>query len=924
MAAVLDLPTEKRADFLAREPDAEILSEVEKLLAAHENADGFIDKPILVQQGAVEDSEKDSFIGRQIENYLISEKIGVGGMGAVYLAERLNSDFKQKVALKIIRRGMDSDAILKRFATERRILSTLKHPNIAPLLDGGISSEGLPFFVMEFVEGLPLNQFCAEKNLDLEARLKIFRQICSAVDYAHKNLIVHRDLKPSNVIVTEDGTPKLLDFGIAKVLENEDSETTVTMTREKIFTPEYASPEQITGKNVTTATDVYSLGVILYEILSGHRPFETRGKSFDEIVKSICETEPPKPSDAVTNFKDARTADKSENPQSAIRNMQSLRGDLDNIVLKALRKEPSERYGSVQQFSEDISRFLGGLPILARPQTVKYRFGKYVKRHRAGVFAAALVLLSLVGGISVATWQAIVARRERARAEQRFNEVRKIAKTVLFEYYEKIKEMPGATEVSEKMVTDSLEYLDNLANGSDYSIDLQREIAVAYRKVGDIQAGGKSVNNLGQSQAALKSYQKALAIQEKIVAENSSTTQDHQLLGNLMINVAATQESTGDLTGSESYSRNAVELFRRLAGEMPAETKPRSDLARAMWTFANCIRATGDLDKALQTFRQSAEIFEQLTAENPEDRRSSRNAALTYKNMGAVYELQGNFAAALELYRKALPIDAKNAEDEPNNVTAQMDLSFTYGSIATASVNSKDNETALENSLKKLVIQEKVVASDAKNAFARSSLGSSYQKMGFIWKRLGKLETAAAQYKKSIEIFKQLRAAEPGNITYQRNLAYSLGSLGDNFGQSGNFALSAENFRGAISIYKELGAKNSDYALYNTNFAEVLSGYAKVLLKSGKAADALENNREALKLLESRPAKDQPPEILAAICEGIADALILLKEKAEYVQEAKEKYRKSLEIRQRLRQNGKFDAENSGKISEISIKLAKL
>jgi serine/threonine protein kinase len=417
MSAALDLPAENRAAFLARETDAEIRDEVRGLLLAHEQADRFIDNPILIERGAAEAVPEDFVIGRQIENYLVLEKIGAGGMGAVYLAERLNSDFKQKVALKIIKRGMDTEAILKRFATERKILSRLKHQNIALLLDGGVSGEGLPFFAMEFIAGKPLNQFCDERNLDPKARLEIFQRICAAVEHAHQNLVVHRDLKPSNVMVTDDGTPKLLDFGIAKLLS--DEETDATATQGRIFTPEYASPEQILGNSVTTATDVYSLGVILYELLSGHRPFETKGKSFEEIIRSVCDTEPAPPSSAAirdfrsgtpdsntrAKFRSGETGDQNgeTGPRSRIPDPKFLKGDLDNIILKALRKEPAGRYGSAQRFSDDIARYLSGLPVSARPQTFKYRFEKYFKRHRVGVLAAALVLLSLVGGISVAT-----------------------------------------------------------------------------------------------------------------------------------------------------------------------------------------------------------------------------------------------------------------------------------------------------------------------------------------------------------------------------------------------------------------------------------------------------------------------------------------------------------------------------------------
>jgi eukaryotic-like serine/threonine-protein kinase len=939
MSALLDLPEARRADFLARETDSEVRAEVEKLLAANESAGEFIDRPILIEQGVAEDDPPDYFIGRQIENYLILERLGAGGMGAVYLAERLNSDFKQKIALKLIKRGMDSETILKRFARERKILSRLKHPFIAGLLDGGISGEGLPYFVMEFVEGLPLTRFCEENDPNLEKRLEIFRQIAAAVEYAHKNLIVHRDLKPSNVLIAEDGTPKLLDFGIAKLLSDEE-ETEATATQAKMFTPEYASPEQILGKDVTTGSDVYSLGVILYELLSGHRPFETKGKSFDEIVKSVCETEPKPPSAAIaaisdsgfrisdleskTNIKpnDTKNQNQETNPKSKIRNPKSLRGDLDNIILKALRKEPSERYGSVQQFSEDISRFLKGLPVSARPQTLRYRFEKYFKRHKVGALASALVLLSLVGGVSVATWQALVARRERNRAEQRFNQVRQFANTVLFDYHDRIKTMPGATEVREKMVKDSLEYLDKLANESDYSIDLQRELALAYRKVGDIQGGSVDDAHIGQSQPALESYQKALAIQEKVVAENRHNLEDRRLIGNLMIDIASQYGDIGDSASLVNYAQQAIDCFRQLAREFPAETKPRSDLARALWTLAGAVRGQGDLDGGLELFRQSAELYENLTAEKPGDPKFIRNAALTYKNMGGIHEQKKDPVAALEFYRKALAIDLKKAESEPNNVASQMDLSFSYGSISTALYNSGKLEESLELVRKKLAIQEKIAAADQKNAFAQNSLAYTFNQLGFNLQKLEKFPEAADYTQKAIEIFKNLSAADPNSIAYRSRLANASVQMGEIRGQSGNRGAAEENYHAGLSIYKELLVKSPKDGRVVNGFIFTYLSYGNFLVKNGKAAAALESFRQALNVYESKSEADRKEyeEQLAKIYQGIGDAQVLLDQKAE----ARETYQKSLELWQNLQQPGKTTTNYENKPEEVRKKLAKL
>ncbi len=753
---VVDLPTAERENFL-NAADAEIRGEVEKLLFGYEHAEDFIDRPVLVEQGIAAD-KTDDLIGEQINDYIILEKIGAGGMGAVYLAERLYSDFKGRVALKLIKRGMDSEAILKRFATERKILSGLKHPNIAQMIDGGISNAGLPFFVMEYVEGVPLNRFCSENNLSLEEILETFRRICSAVEYAHQNLIVHRDLKPSNILVTADGTPKLLDFGIAKLLSgDDDSAATETATQGKMFTPEYASPEQILGKTVTTAADVYSLGVILYEILTHHRPFNIKGKTFEEIVKSVCETDPIAPSEAA--WREAETVRYGETgkirhistgssaPVTQRVTVSQLKGDLDNIVLKSLRKEPSERYGSVQQLSEDIARYLNGLPVLARPQTLKYRFEKYVKRHRAGVFAAALILFSLVGGASVATWQAIEARRERARAERRFDDVRGLANTILFDHYERIKNLPGATEARAKLVSDALVYLDKLAQESSDKPDLQRELVAAYRKLGEIQGSTSEGGNLGDENASRKNYLKALAIQENLAA-NSSNIEDQRILGKIYLDVSDLFNRENERPTRAEYVGKGLQIFRNLQTTNPKTTEREADLAKALWTWANIVRLQGDNDGAIETYAQAAEIYETLGRGSEDANRFQRNAALTYKNIGAIYAVKKDFQKALDFYQKAYAFDKENALRAPDNVETQMDLSFTHKSLGQAFYELNEKDKTLEQYKSAIAIQEKVFKADAKNRFAAKALSRSYLNIADVHRDGGDFATAETYYQK--------------------------------------------------------------------------------------------------------------------------------------------------------------------------------
>jgi eukaryotic-like serine/threonine-protein kinase len=382
-----------------------------------------VDQPPSDQLGS------DQFVGP----YKILRQMGHGGMGTVYLGTRTDQDFKRLFAIKVIRKGMDTEAIIERFRTERRILAGLDHTNIARLIDGGTTTEGLPYFVMEYIEGLPLTKYCDSQRLTTKERLNVFLEICSAVQYAHRNLIVHRDLKPGNILVTSAGVPKLLDFGIAKILNPEfiSTEFQPTATEFPIMTPHYASPEQSRGEAITTASDVYSLGVILYELLTGSRPYNFTGANYQEIQKVICEQEPEKPSSLIGSGNDTNkiitlTGSTSEKLQK------ELQGDLDNIILMALRKEPNRRYSSVEGMMADLQNYLESRPVLARKSTWSYRAGKYVKRNTAAVIAASVVSLLLIAfaiTLSIQNARILQQRNEAIQAKQKAQKEEKKAET---------------------------------------------------------------------------------------------------------------------------------------------------------------------------------------------------------------------------------------------------------------------------------------------------------------------------------------------------------------------------------------------------------------------------------------------------------------------------------------------------------------
>ena len=409
LASALECAPEERTGYLAGAcgDDTTMLNEVQSLIASYDAAGDLFDAPKLEQAVPMAVEEKQpSALNRRIGPYLVVEEVGEGGMGTVYRAIRADDAFRKQVAIKLVKPGMDYHFILRRFRRERQIMANLDHPNIARLLDGGATEEGLPYFVMEYVKGQPIDVYCDARRLGTDQRLELFRVVCSAVEAAHRKHIVHRDIKPSNILVTEEGTPKLLDFGIAKITESENDTQPVdpTLTVMRLMTPEYASPEQIRGEPVTVATDIYSLGVLLYELLTGHRPYRLKSRAPHEIARVICEEDPEKPSTAVNRVEEitrdhgtTRVTLTSESvseargcPPEALR--KALAGDLDNILLKAMRKEPGRRYVSVEEFSEDIRRHLEGRPVIARKGTVVYRAAKFLQRHKTGVVTAAVAL----------------------------------------------------------------------------------------------------------------------------------------------------------------------------------------------------------------------------------------------------------------------------------------------------------------------------------------------------------------------------------------------------------------------------------------------------------------------------------------------------------------------------------------------------
>ncbi len=735
--AALEKEPAARASFLAEAAggDSTLSQEVLLLLAADEKAGEFLSAGL----PSPPMNPPSVPVGRRIGQYRVLSEIGHGGMGAVYRAVRDDDQYQKQVAIKLIRGGMASEYTIKRFKAERQILANLEHANIARLIDGGTTEEGAPYFSMEYVEGKPLDQYCALHHLSIPHRLELFRTVCAAVQYAHQRLVIHRDLKPSNILVTEDGTPKLLDFGIAKLLDEEVG-LGLTFTGFALMTPEYSSPEQVKGEPVTTAADVYSLGMVLYELLALQRAYELKTRSTLEISRVVCQVEPKRPS-AVT-------------PRELSR---QLAGDLDTIVLKAVRKEPARRYASAQELSEDIRRHLAGLPVFARGESTSYRAAKFVQRHKAAVAATALVGLSLLGGLVATVRQARIAEANRARAERRFGEVRKLANAVLFKYHDGIAKLPGSTAVRETMLNDALEYLDNLAHDSAGDISLMRELATAYEKVGHVQAG-VNIGSIGDTAGALKSYQKELAIREQITSLQPASLEDRRRLASAYIEVGMTVGNTGNDKARLEMFGKAFAMYQAVAETDPTNIKYRGDLARGYWHLAD---ASESLDEKINNFRKSATIYQDLAVANPTEYR--RSAALAYKYLSTSLKKTGDLKGALDFARQALAIDEQRAASDPADTEAKLDLSYSQSQVGFALLSGSDFPGALSSFQEALKLRLEVVQADPRNAHARLMTATLQQDIAGVRAQQGDLTGALDEYLRSVDTFEALARNDSAN-----------------------------------------------------------------------------------------------------------------------------------------------------------------
>jgi serine/threonine protein kinase len=629
--------------------DPELRAEIDSLLKHQKHVARFIEPSALDVAAASFLNDRADRSGQRLEDYDVLSRLGVGGMGEVYLAR--DTKLRRKVALKLVRAGMDSSEIAARFRQEEQILASLNHPNIAQLYGAGVAEADAPFLVMEYIEGARIDEYCRQKNLPTTARLELFRKVCSAVLYAHQRLIIHRDLKPSNILVTADGEPKLLDFGIAKLLEGQDAFTMMQTILPGVMTPDYASPEQVRGEQITTSTDVYSLGVLLYELLTGQRPYRLKTPSPDEMARAITDQEPERPSTAITR------ADGSSKTQTQTPNPKLLRDDLDTIVLMALRKEPARRYASVGQFSEDIRRYLEGLPVVAHKDTLSYRTTKFIKRNKIGVAAATIIVLTLLGGIVATAWQAkrateqarIAADQARVAARERDRARVETAKAARINDF--LQHVLGFSQVSwlspnpqKKNVSSIAEALDEASRRAESELAAEPEILAAVQF-----SLGQSYFGQGKLDLAAQQLTASLENRRKIFGpEHPDTAQS-------MVALAEQFVFQGKYGEAETLSHKAVAVYRRLLEQGDVN---RRWFAIALNVLGVSLGYKGDAAASEALLLEAVQLGEHLTGQD------RGMIAVIYANVAIQRGNQGDIAGAVDYLQKSIA-EMRRLPDKP-------------------------------------------------------------------------------------------------------------------------------------------------------------------------------------------------------------------------------------------------------------------
>jgi serine/threonine protein kinase/tetratricopeptide (TPR) repeat protein len=848
--------------------DRALEDEVQRLLQAGREARGSLGTAVVA--GVVASTAADVsglHAGVRLGAYRVLSELGRGGMGAVYLAERSDDQYRKQVAVKLIKRGMDTDAALRQFQHERQILAGLEHPNIAHLLDAGTTDDGRPFFVMEYVDGQSIDRYCAERQLSVVERLELFLHVCAALTYAHQHLVVHRDLKPSNILVTPGGVPKLLDFGIAKIVDaGSEADAAGTVGGLRPMTPEYASPEQLQGIAATTLSDVYSLGVLLYELLTGHPPFRFASRSPKDVADILAASDPPRPSDVAEPGRRRR-----------------LRGDLDTITLMALRHDRARRYQSVEQLALDVRHHLSGLPVTARQDAFGHRAVKFVRRNRVAVTAGVLLGASMIAGLIGTTWQARRAKVQQARAERRFQDVRRLAHAVVFDYHDAVRNLPGSTAVRERLVRDALLYLDSLASEAGDDPALLKELGLSYQRLGDVQ-GYLVGANLGDTRGAVTSHEKAATILASLVAQHPERVEERRAL-------ALTYDHLG----------------------------------RELWEL-------DQPDLALEQYRRGLRLMQQLDAARPGDASLQLMLANAHGSIGAALEMRGDITGSLDHHLNAKKVYETILAGAPANLGARRGLASEYIEIGSVYGRRGDFESSLASYRANLVIGEALAKEFPDDVRFRRNVGIGLYFEGDMLAKLNRPVDALRNYQQYLAIAEELTAADPKNVQHVADQAFALVRIGGTLLSLGKTDDAIAPLRKAVTLREADVRVDSGSHVKRTSLLRARAKLALAFARSGASRDALGEGQAALALIDAHPPDPANVDlrgIYSAVCTELGDAYAALAARPgtaaarlERWRTARGMYQRSLDILSDLKRRGLLDKSDEGKLAALALQIA--
>ena len=750
--------------------DADLRREVEALLAFEAHADAVLNTR--AAPGAAPGRLRMEAPPAAIGAYRVLRELGRGGMGVVYLGERADGQFRKQAAIKLItsgRRDATHDAMMeRRFSRERQILAQLEHPGIARLLDAGATPEGQPYFIMEYVEGQGLREYCDRNKLNVTQRLGLFLKVCDAVAYAHQQLIVHRDLKPGNILVTAQGTPQLLDFGLSQVLGAGEGAAEVTQAGFPMMTPAYASPEQARGEPYTVLSDVYSLGVILYELLAGRRPYEVPAGSYIELARVISEQQPV----ALGQAAGSGTAESAELRSSTPERLRrSLSGDLERIVAKALAKDARLRYAGVQELADDVRRQLDGRPVMARPATLRYRAGKLLRRHRV-LLPLAAAALTLILSFAAATWW------EARRAERRFQQVRSLAHSVMFDLDDAIAKLPGSTAAQELLVRRALEYLQSLAHDAGNDAGLQREVALGYERVGMVQ-GYPGESNLGHVAAAMASLENAEEILGRLSARAPSDRPLRRDVYRVMNELSTIYGFSGQFQKASDMARKSLAQAEAAFRDQPSGIASIQDLFAANFRVADALNAEQKFAEAIPLRQRGVELARKLVELQPGLAEAERSLALAEKKLAALLGVSQRYQESRDAYERARAIDERLSMRNPSNMRAKLDLSFDYSDLGWVMARMGTYAEALASHRRALALREEAAQADPNDFRAAVAVANSTVRLGTTLRKMGDFDGALAESQRAAALYADLIRRSTADWTTVESLANAHSDVAD-------------------------------------------------------------------------------------------------------------------------------------------------